>query len=247
MRFVLLLALMAWTPPAVAADLALLTPGALLSSLKRLNPQFEAATTHKVTVTLTPALAVPRRLEAGERFDVAIMGERVARDLEARKLLAFATVIARSGIGVFVRRGDPRPDVSTIEAFTNALRGAKVIMLSDPALGGSASTYVSGLLSRIDSTGEIAPKIKLARQYRSLANLVEAGGVDFGLNQITEIRADDRLELVGPLPAQLQRYTNYAAGVVTASAEAEAGRALIAFLSSPAAADVMRGNGFEPK
>jgi molybdate transport system substrate-binding protein len=236
--------------PALAADITLMSPGAMMSSLKQLIPQFETSSSHKVTVTYSPALAIAERAGKDEAAaTVIILGEGSANALEKiGKLVAGSkTVIARVGIGIFVRRGDPKPDVSTVEAFTQALMNAKVIAYSDPALGGSASNYVSELLAKLDVTGSIKSRVKLATQYRSLANFVAAGGVDFGLNQITEIRADARLELVGPLPGPLQRYTNYAAAVVASAAHQSAGKELIDFLASPAAAEVMRGNGFEPR
>jgi molybdate transport system substrate-binding protein len=231
---------------ACAEDLKLVTPGALLSSLKVLLPEFQKQSGHKVAVTLSPALAVPKRLE-GEEFDIAILGQAAARALEKQGKLTGATVVARSGVGAFVRRGDPKPDISDVDAFVRALRNAKVITYSDPALGGSASNYVHGLLAKLDTTGEIKPKIKLAVKYRSIANIVAAGGVDIALNQVTEIMADRRLELIAPLPAPIQRYTNYAAGVVAASRHRGIATDLIAFLGTPGAVKVMRSNGFEPK
>jgi molybdate transport system substrate-binding protein len=229
-----------------AADLKLVTPGALLSSLKMLLPQFEKETGHKITVTLSPALAVAKRLDR-EEFDIAILGQGGARELEKQGKITGATVVARSGVGAFVRRGDPKPDISDVDAFVRTLRNAKVITYSDPALGGSASNYVATLLAKLDTTGEIKAKTKLAVEYRSIANIVAAGGVDIALNQITEIMADARLELIAPLPAPIQRYTNYAAGVVASSAHRTIGQDLIAFLGTPAAVKVMRSNGFEPK
>jgi len=231
---------------ALGDELKLVTPGALLSSLKMILPQFEKQSGHKVTVTLTPALAVAKRLES-EAFDIAIMGQGLAREIEKQGKLLDVAIVARSGVGAFVRRGDPKPDISDVEAFVRALRNAKVIIYSDPALGGSASNYVATLLAKLDTTGEIKPKIKLAVEYRSIANIVAAGGVDIALNQVTEIMADPRLELIAPLPAPIQRYTNYAAGVVATSAHAKPAGELIQFLGSPAAVAIMRSNGFEPK
>jgi molybdate transport system substrate-binding protein len=227
-------------------ELKLVTPGALLSSLKMILPQFEKQSGHKVTVTLTPALAVAKRLES-EMFDVAILGQGSARLLEQQGKIVDAAIVARSGVGAFVRRGDPKPDISDVDAFVRALRNAKVITYSDPALGGSASNYVASLLAKLDTTGEIRAKTRLAVAYRSIANIVAAGGVDIALNQVTEILADSRLELIAPLPAPIQRYTNYAAGVVETSAHRKAGQELIAFLGTPAAAAIMRSNGFEPR
>lgn len=231
---------------ASAAELKLVTPGALLSTLKALLPEFEKERGHKVTIVLTPALAVPKRLEQ-EEFDIAILGHGAARELGTQGKLVNPVVVARSGVGAFVRRGDPKPDTGDVDAFVRALRNAKVITYSDPALGGSASNYVHSLLAKLDTTGEIKPKIKLAVEYRSIANIVAAGGVDIALNQVAEIMADARLELIAPLPEPIQRYTNYAAGVVATSKHQQAGQELIAYLGTSAAVEVMRSKGFEPK
>jgi molybdate transport system substrate-binding protein len=236
------------TRPAMADELKLLTPGAVLSSLKELVPAFEQASGHRVQVTLSPALAVADRVKNDEAFDIVITGKSSAEALEKLGKLSTGsvTVISRVGVGVFVRRGDPKPDVSSADAFKRALLHAKVIVYSDPALGGSASNYVHELIAKLDTTGEIKPKIKLAVEYRSIANTVAAGGVDLALNQVAEIVADARLELVGPLPAPYQRYTNYAAGVIATSRSQDASRQFIAFMATPEAAAIMRRRGFEP-
>ena len=145
-------AVLLWTCGAadrvLAADIKLLSPGAMMSSLKQLVPQFEKSSGHKVTVTYSPAFALADRIKNGESADVVILGEGSADALlKLGKLVAGSkVVIARVGVGVFVRRGDPRPDVSTVDAFNHALMSAKSITYSDPSLGGSASNYVSSLL-----------------------------------------------------------------------------------------------------
>ena len=234
--------------PAKAAEIKLLSPGAVMSSLKELIPAFEQASGHRVLVTYAPALSIAVRLKNNEPCDVAITGKGAAGALEKSGKLAVSstTVIARVGVGVFVRRGDPKPDVGTADAFKRALLDAKVIVYSDPTLGGSASNYVHGLLAELDSTGEIKPKIRLASQYRSIANTVAAGGVDLALNQIAEIVADPRLELVGPLPEPYQYYTDYVAGIVATSASQSAGKEFIDFIATTGAAAVLRRRGFEP-
>jgi molybdate transport system substrate-binding protein len=247
-------AVLFWTSAApdhaVAAEIKLLSPGAMMSSLKQLIPQFEQASGHKIAVTYSPALAIADRIKNGEAAaDLAIMGEGSADALEKLGKLAAGSkiVIARVGVGVFVRRGDPKPDISTVDAFARALINAKTIAYSDPALGGSASNYVSSLLASLDITGSIKSRTKLATRYRSLADFVAGGGADFGLNQIAEIVADPRLELVGPLPGPLQRYTNYAAALVATGSNQAAGKELVDFLASPAASHVMKSRGFEPR
>ncbi len=245
-------AVLLWTSvlpdPIVAAEIKVLSPGAMMSSLKALIPQFEQSSGHKVTVTYSPALALADRIKDGEVADVVILGEGPADSLErlGRLVAGSRTVIARVGVGVFVRRGDPKPDIGTVDAFNRALINAKAIAYSDPALGGTASNYVNGLLESLDITGSIKSKVKLATKYRSLADSVANGGVDFGLNQIAEIVADQRLELVGPLPGPLQKYTHYTAAVVAAGSNPNAAKDLIGFLVSPAASDVMKVRGFEP-
>jgi molybdate transport system substrate-binding protein len=234
--------------PATAAEIKVLSPGAMMSSLKALVPQFEAASGHTVSVTYSPALALADRIKNDEVADVVILGQGPAATLEKEgKLVAGSrTVVGRVGVGVFVRRGDPKPDISTVEAFNRALINAKAITYSDPALGGTASNYVASLMEQLDVTGSIRPKITLATRYRSLADFVANGGADFGLNQIAEIVADPRLELVGPLPGALQRYTNYTAAIVAAGSNHGPAKELIGFLVSPAASEVMKVRGFEP-
>jgi molybdate transport system substrate-binding protein len=224
----------------------LITPGALRASLETLLPHFERQTGHKVSMILSPALAVPERLKT-ETFDIAIMGAGSAEKLVASRVLRSFTRIARSGVGAFVRRGDPKPDVQDADAFLRALKSAKVITYSDPGLGGTASNYVDQLLSRLDTEGDIKPKVKLAVEYRSIANIVAAGGVDIALNQIPEVIADPRLELAGPLPPPHQYYTDYVIGMLSTSDQDAVGEKLIEFLRSPAAIPVMRKEGFEPE
>jgi molybdate transport system substrate-binding protein len=233
-------------PQSDAAEITLWSPGAVASSLRELVPQFEQASGHKVTVQYSPALALVDKLKAGEAGDVAIVGASAADELiKLGKFNAGSKVlIARVGVGVFVRRGDPKPDISSRDAFVRSVMNAKVISYSDPKLGGTAANYVGQLMGSLDVTGSIGPKTKLTPPSKPLADFVASGGADFGLNQITEILQDPRLELVGPLPADIQFYTEYAAGVMTASAHQDVDKALIAFLSTPTASAVMKSKGF---
>src|SRR5262249_60314900 len=133
------------------------------SSLGELVPRFEQSSGQKVIITYAPALALADRLKHGEATDVALVGEPAASELV--KLGIFApgskVAIARVGVGVFVRKGDPKPDISTSEAFLRAVINAKAIAYSDPKLGGTAATYVGKLMASLDVTGPIGPKTKL--------------------------------------------------------------------------------------
>jgi molybdate transport system substrate-binding protein len=234
--------------PTGAAEILLVSPGAMSSSLKELIPAFEQSSGHKVAVKYSPALALAERIRNGEAADVAILGEPAADELAKAGRLAAGSkvVIAKVGVGVFVPRSAPAPDIGTAEAFLAAVANAKAIAYSDPALGGTAANHVGRLMASLDTTGAIRAKTKLTAPSKPLADFVVGGGADFGLTQITEIRADPRLELVGSLPAPFQYYTHYAASLMATSAQPDVGKALIAFLASPAAAAVMRAKGFEP-
>ena len=234
--------------PLAAAEIKLVSPGAVSSSLKELIPQFEKSSGHKVTVVYSPALALAERITKGEDADVAILGEPAADELQklGRLVEGSKVVIARVGVGVFVRRGDPKPVIDTVDAFTLAIKNAKVITYSDPALGGTAANYVGELMASFDPDGSIKAKTKLTPPSKPLQDFVVSGGADFGLTQITEVYADPRVELVGPLPAAIQSYTRYAASLMAQSKNQVAGKDLIAFLASPTARGVMQSKGFEP-
>src|SRR6202011_5545752 len=154
-------------------------------------------------------------------------------------------VIAKVGIGAFVRKGDPKPDISSVDAFLRALARAPPLPHAAPALGGSTSILVGELMSSLDITGSIGPKTKLVPPAKPLLDLVAAGGVDFGFNPIPEILTDPRVELVGPLPAPIQKYTNYVASLVAGSRQGDVFKALIAFLASKEATAVLQAKGFE--
>src|SRR4051812_24871526 len=141
-------------PHADAAEITLWSPGAVGSSLRELVPQFEQATGHKVTVQYSPALALVDKLKSGEPGDVAIVGSSAADELvKLGKFTAGSNVvIARVGVGVFVRRGDPKPDISSRDAFVRSVMNAKVLSYSDPKLGGTAANYVGKLMASFDVT-----------------------------------------------------------------------------------------------
>jgi len=237
------------TAPGRAADIILVSPGAVSSSLAELMPRFEQASGYTVGVKYAPALALADRIGNGEAADVAILGEPAADALQktGRLVPGSKLVIATVGVGIFVRRGAAMPDIATVDAFLRSVAAAKAIAYSDPALGGTAANHVGRLLESLDATGTIKAKTKLTPPSRPLADFVVAGGADFGITQITEVLADPRLELVGPLPGPMQYYTRYAAGLVASSARQDAGKALISFLASPVAAAVMQTKGFEPR
>ncbi|MPZ38118.1 MAG: hypothetical protein GEU95_08640 [Rhizobiales bacterium] len=232
-----------------AADIKMLSPGATQGVLKQLLPQFEQSSGHRVAITYGPAGNIANRVRKGEEVDILITSEPQAERLrkEGKTVDGSQAIVAKVGIGLFVRKGDPKPDVSTAAAFERALATAKVIAYADPKLGGSASILVAGILSKLDVTGSIGARTRLVPPAKPLVDLVAGGGVDFGFQPVAQIFLDPRIEYVGPIPAPYQQYTNYVANLVATSKQPDAYKALLTFLDAPAAAKVWRSQGFEPR
>ena len=154
-------------------------------------------------------------------------------------------IFAKVGVGAFVRRGAAKPDISSAEAFKRSMLAARSIAYPDPAGGGASGIYIDSLLDRLGIAGEMKPKTRLLPPTEALYGSVASGDVEIGFNQVSEILAQPSVELVGPLPPEIQNYTQFAPGLVNGSGQPEAGRALIAFLYSPAAQAVLKAKGFQ--
>ena len=232
-------------PSADAAEVKILTAGAMKEVVLAVVPQFERETGHKAMVVNDTAGGLARRVLGGEAFDLAIITPGAIDDLIAKgKVTGRRVNVARVGVGVVVKEGAPRPDIATVDAFKRALLGAKSVAYIDPAAGGSSGIYVAGLLDKLGIAAEIKPKAKL-KQGGYVAELVANGEAEIGLHQISEILAVKGVTLVGPLPPEIQNYTIYAAGVGADAKEADAARAMIKLLSGPAAEPVLRSRGME--
>jgi molybdate transport system substrate-binding protein len=153
--------------------------------------------------------------------------------------------LASVGVGVVVKEGAPKPDVSTVEAFKRALLAAKSVAYIDPASGGSSGIYIDKLLERLRIADQIRPKAKL-KQGGHVADLIVSGEAELGLHQISEIVPVKGVSLVGPLPKEIQNTTIYAAGLGVSAKNKDAAIALIKALSGPAAATVLKSKGMEP-
>jgi molybdate transport system substrate-binding protein len=245
----MLLCAHAFPHPANAADIKILSPGATEGALAELLPQFDAVTGHKTSVVYGPVGRQANRVRKGDAVDVVILSDTEAQKLRKEGLTVDGslTVVAKVGIGVFVRKGDPHPDIKTADNFLRAVANAKRIAYADPKLGGSASILVAEILGSLDITGSIKERTELTPPAKPLIDFVANGGVDFGFQPITQIFLDPRVEYVGPLPALYQQYTDYVASLVATSKHPEAYKALMTFLSSPEAVKVWRSKGFEPR
>jgi molybdate transport system substrate-binding protein len=228
---------------AQAADLRLFSTTALKTSLDELGPQFEKATESKLVINIGPAAVLKGQIDKGAGFDVAILTAPLTDALvsDGKASAASRTPIAHAGLGVAIRKGSPKPDISTTAAFKAALLNAKSIGYT--AQGASAPA-LQGVFQKLGIADELKPKIKLLDGPAGAA--VAKGEVEIGITQISEILpyADD--ELAGPLPADVQVYTNFSASVAVDTKAADAAQALIKFLTAPAAAVVIKAKGMEP-
>jgi len=231
---------------ATAAELKVLTAGAYKQVLVALVPDFEKQTGHKVTLDNDTVGALTKRIEGGEAFDVAVLTPAAVNALISKGKLADGTraTLARVGVGVMVKSGAPKPDISSVDAFKRALIAAKSVAYIDPASGGSSGIYVAGLLDKLGIADQVKPKAKL-KQGGYVADLIASGEAELGIHQISEIVPVKEVTLVGPLPADIQNYTVYAAGVGSGAKDGEAVKALIRALTGPAAAEVLKSKGME--
>ena len=231
---------------ATAAEIKVLTAGAFKQVLVALVPDFEKQTGHKVTVDNETVGALTKRIEGGEAFDVAVLTPGAVKELAAKGKLVegSASTLARVGVGVRVKAGAPAPDISSVEAFKRALLAAKSVAYIDPASGGSSGIYVAGLLDKLGIADQVKPKAKL-KKGGYVADLIASGEAELGIHQISEIVPVKEVTLIGPLPAEIQNYTVYAAGIGAGAKDAEAAKALIKALTGPAAAAVLKSKGME--
>jgi molybdate transport system substrate-binding protein len=232
---------------AAGAEIKVLTAGAFKQVLLALLPDFERTSGHKVTVENDTVGALTKRIAGGEAFDLAVLTPKAVDDLakEGKFAAGSRANLARVGVGVVVKDGTPKPDISSLAAFKQALLAAKSVAYIDPAAGGSSGIYVAGLLDKLGIAADVKPKAKLI-PGGAVAEHVAKGEAELGIHQISEILPVKGVTLVGPLPAEIQNYTVYAAGIAAHAKESDAAKALLKTLTSPAAAEVLKSKGMEP-
>jgi molybdate transport system substrate-binding protein len=229
-----------------AAEIKCLCPVAMRALLGELGPQFERTSGHKLTIEFATLGAIADRTAKGEVADVAIVLPRQAEELEkqGRLLTGSRVELGRAGYGAVVRKGAPKPDISSVEALKRTLLNAKSISYGDPAGGGPAGIYVAGLMERLGLASQLKAKTKLTQNAETVIPAVANGDAEIGFTIASA--SGPTVEFI-PLPAEVQNYTVYMAGVMASSKEVDAARALINFLSSAAGKDAMRAKGFESR
>jgi molybdate transport system substrate-binding protein len=242
-------ATLALTCAASAAEVRVMISGGLTAAYNALVPEFERATGHKVLTAYGPSMgttvnAIPVRLERGEPADVLIMVGYALGDLiKQGKVVTDSRVdLVKSPIGIAVKSGAPKPDISSADTIKSALLAAKSIAYSDSASGVYVSTEMFAKLGIADEMKDKARKIPAT----PVGEIVAHGEAEIGFQQISELKPVAGIDIVGPLPDALQKITVFSAGIASVSKEPDAGRALIKFLASPAARDTLVKSGLDP-
>jgi molybdate transport system substrate-binding protein len=248
LAFLVSLAVGLAAPSAAAADtIRVLTTGAFKQVVVAVAAGFEAQTGHKVDIDNDTAGALVKRVQGGERFDVLVLPPGALRDFAAKGTIVPDTVagLAKVGVGVAVRAGAPVPPLRTVDDFRALLLGARAVAYIDPASGGSSGIYLAQLFDKLGIGAQVRAKAVLVPGGLVATRLV-SGEADVALHQISEILPVAGVTLVGPLPEEIQNYTEYAGGVAAAAARPEAARAFLAAMAGPGAAETIRAKGMLP-
>jgi molybdate transport system substrate-binding protein len=228
-----------------AADIKVISTRATEELYRQLVPQFEKSSGHKVTTTFTGTAEVQRRIESGERYDVIIMVDAAIDDyIGSGKVVPGSRVdIARATIGVGVRAGLPKPDIGSVESLKQALLAAKSIGYST----GPSGDYVVEMFGKLGVADAVGPKLRQAPSTVLVGTIIASGEAELGFQQANELSHFQGVDYLGPLPAELQETTWRSGGIMTGSSAMEAGKALLEFISGPAAAPVIRKHGLDPR
>ena len=238
-----LVALLAQPAMASAADIKVLTGSGLKPVFEEIGPQFERSAGHKLAIEYTSTFSSKRKIEAGEAFDVAILGTpAVVDDLVKEGKLTTRTIIARSGMGLAVREGAPKPAIDSADALKRTLLNAKSVAYN---VDGATAKHMEKVFERLGIAEEMKTKMKPHQGGDRAVQSVVAGEADLGLTVSSTILTTRGAQLAGLLPRELQEYVVYTAGVSPASKDPQAAKALIDFLNSERATPVMKAKGLE--
>lgn len=226
---------------ASAADMTVFCTQALRTSLLELAPRFEAATGHKVNLVVAPSGQLVKKVQAGEIADLLIANaSNIDALIKDKKVTGERIDIARAQVGLSIKAGNPRPDISTPAAVRKALLDAKAISYSAGGLSGNNFEFAMNKLGILD---EVKAKAKSASPA---ARLVVSGEADIAVQQISELIAVEGSELLGPLPAELDQVTQFSIGVLADGKQQELARAMLDYLRTPDAQTVIKAKGLTP-
>ena len=232
--------------PALAqsAEVRLLASGALKDAYLELIPDFEKASGHKVTVAWSSTTEIRRRIAAGEIADLVILGSSGTDALikEGKLLVSTRATFARSGIYVAVRADAPKPDIGSIEALKKTLFAAKSVGYSE----GASGTYLVSMFQKLGIYDQVKSKASIAKANEPVGEKVVRGEAEIGFHQLSELIPVKGIQIVGPLPAELQHITVFSGAIHSEAKESGAARALIKFLTTPGVGENIKKHGLDP-
>jgi molybdate transport system substrate-binding protein len=227
-----------------AAEIKVISTQATEEAYKELVAQFEKATGHKVTTFYSGTLNVAKKLADGEQYDLVIMSApAIDEQTKLGKVAAGSKVdFAKSGTGLAVKKGTAKPDIGNVDAFKTTLLNAKSIGYST----GPSGMYILTVFDKLGIANEVKPKLKQTPSGVFVGTLIANGDTEVGFQQIPELIHFTGIDYVGPLPGNLQSMTMFSTGIHTAAKQADEAKALVKFLTAPAAAPVIKKHGLEP-
>jgi len=223
------------------ATIKVMASAAFREAYLELVPQFERASGHKVTNIWVPSVQMMNRLKGGEVVDLVILSAASLDDLIKAGIVGKRVDLAKSGIGVAVRSGAPKPDISSGEALKRAVLAAKSVVYST----GPSGIYLAGLFERMGIATQVKSKLKQV-QGEPAGLSVARGESEIGFQQMSELLPVAGIDIVGPLPPDVQQITTFSAGFHARAEQPQAAQALVEFFTAPAAAPVIRKKGMEP-
>lgn len=215
-----------------------------------LSPQYERSTGYRLAIGYGPSSQLETRLADGEQADLAILTRSGAKDMIARGKIRSGSLVdvARSSLGVAVAKGVPKPDISSVEGFRQALLAAQSVAVSKPVGAGQSGVHMAKIFAELGIAEQMQAKaIYGAGGASGLVGLIILRGeAEIGVQQLAELMGVTGIDVVGPLPPEIQSITAFTAGIPTGAKHAEPARALIDFLTTPAAGRVLAAKGLEP-
>ena len=231
--------------PALAqsAEVRLLASGALKDAYLELIPDFEKASGHKVTVAWSSTTEIRRRVAAGEVADLVILGSSGTEELikEGKLVASTRATFARSGIYVAVRANAPKPDIGSIEALKKTLLAAKSVGHSE----GASGTYLVGMFQKLGIYDQVKSKASIAKANEPVGEKVARGEAEIGFHQLSELIPVKGIQIVGPLPPELQYITVFSGAIHIEAKEPDAAHALIKFLTTPGVGENIKKHGLD--
>ena len=233
---------------ASAAEIKVFSTIGVKAALEELAPKFEKDTGNKLAITWGTAAILVKKVQAGESADVLVLTKQGLNDLIKDNKVAPGSdaEFASSGMGVVVKHGAPKPDISTPEAYKQTLLKAKSIAYSNPASGGASGVFFAKTLDKMGIADAVKDKTHFPPPSGNSANLVVSGEAELAIQQEPEVMEVSGVDIVGPPPGDLNNITTYSAGVPTDSKEPNGAKALIKFLKTPEAASVYKARGLKP-